>query len=211
MLLRGTCRHCGVRISPAYPLVETVTAFLVVTCVALYGLTAEAALAAGFCSVLVVLSVIDMNHRIVPNRIVLPAAGVTLVAHTALEPSPAWLAWALIASGALFLVVLAYPKGLGMGDVKLMLLLGAMLGASVTVAFMIGLFASLVPAAFLVSRHGTSARKMGVPLVPFLVARRRARPLLRRRDARRIPGALLRVVTSRGSRRLPITPSRERR
>ena len=168
VLLRGTCRHCGVRISPAYPLVEAVTAFLVVTCVALYGLTAEAALAAGFCSVLVVLSVIDVNHRIVPNRIVLPAAGVTLVAHTALEPSPAWLAWALIASGALFLVVLAYPKGLGMGDVKLMLLLGAMLGASVTVAFMIGLFASLVPAAFLVSRHGTSARKMGVPLVPFL-------------------------------------------
>ncbi len=55
-----------------------------------------------------------------------------------------------------------------MGDVKLALLLGAMLGASVTVALMIGLFAALVPAAVLVSRHGGAARKMGVPLVPFL-------------------------------------------
>ena len=55
-----------------------------------------------------------------------------------------------------------------MGDVKLALLLGAMLGPSVTVALMIGLFAALVPSAVLVSRHGTAARKMGVPLVPFL-------------------------------------------
>ena len=117
---------------------------------------------------LVVLSVIDVNHRIVPNRVVLPAATATLVAHTLIDPSPAWLAWALIASGAPFLVVLAYPKGLGMGDVKLALLLGAMLGASVTVGLMIGLFAALVPAAVLVSRQGGAARKMGVPLVPFL-------------------------------------------
>jgi prepilin signal peptidase PulO-like enzyme (type II secretory pathway) len=167
-LLRGRCRHCDARISPAYPLVEAVTGLLVVTCFAVYGLTADAALAAAFCSVLVVLSVIDVNHRIVPNRIVLPSAALVLVAHTAIDPSPAWAAWALIASCGLFLVVLAYPKGLGMGDVKLMLLLGAMLGASVTVAFMLGLFAALVPAAVLVSRHGTSARRMGVPLVPFL-------------------------------------------
>jgi leader peptidase (prepilin peptidase)/N-methyltransferase len=148
--------------------VEAITALLIVACVAVWGLTAEAALAAAFCCVLVVLSVIDANHRIVPNRIVLPAAAAALVAHTAIDPTLAWLAWALIASGALFLIVLAYPKGLGMGDVKLALLLGAMLGASVTVALMIGLFAALVPAAVLVSRHGSSARKMGVPLVPFL-------------------------------------------
>lgn len=168
LLLHGRCRHCSTRISPTYPIVEAVTAVLIVTCIAVYGLTAEAALAAGFCAVLVVLSVIDVNHRIVPNRIVLPAAGVALVAHTLIDPSFAWLAWALIAAGGLFLVVLAYPKGLGMGDVKLMLLLGAVLGASVTLAFMIGLFAALVPAAVLVSRHGASARKMRVPLVPFL-------------------------------------------
>lgn len=168
VVLGGRCRHCDVRISPTYPLVEAVTALLIVACVAVYGATAEAALAAGFCAVLVVLSVIDVNHRIVPNRIVVPAAGVVLVAHTAIDPSLAWLAWALVAAGGLFLVVLAYPKGLGMGDVKLALLLGAMLGASVTVALMLGLFAALVPAAVLVSRYGSSARKMGVPLVPFL-------------------------------------------
>ena len=168
VLLRGRCRHCDVRISPRYPLVEAVTALLIVACVAVWGVSAYAALAAGFCSVLVVLSVIDVNHRIVPNRIVVPAAGVVLVAHTAIDPSLAWLAWALAAAGGLFLVVLAYPKGLGMGDVKLALLLGAMLGASITVALMLGLFAAVVPAAVLVSRHGSSARKMGVPLVPFL-------------------------------------------
>lgn len=168
VLLRGHCRHCEARISPTYPLVEAVTALLIVACVAVWGVTGYAGLAAGFCAVLVVLSVIDMNHRIVPNRIVVPAAGVVLVVHTAIDPSLAWLAWALIASGGLFLVVLAYPKGLGMGDVKLALLLGGMLGASVTVALMLGLFAALVPAAVLASRHRASARKMGVPLVPFL-------------------------------------------
>ena len=167
-LLRGRCRHCDASISLLYPAVEVLTAILIVSCVAVFGPTAEAALAAAFCSVLVVLSVIDVNHRIVPDRVVLPAAAVTLVAHTLIDPSPAWLVWALVASGALFLVVLAYPKGLGMGDVKLALLLGAMLGASVTVGLMIGLFAALVPAAVLVSRHGGAARKMGVPLVPFL-------------------------------------------
>lgn len=168
LVLKGRCRHCDVRISPTYPLVEAVTAILIVACVAVYGVSADAALAAGFCAVLVVLSVIDLNLRIVPNRIVVPAACVVLVAHTAIDPSLAWLAWGLAAAGGLFLIVLAYPKGLGMGDVKLALLLGAMLGASVTVALMLGLFAALVPAVVLVSRHGSTARKMGVPLVPFL-------------------------------------------
>ena len=168
VLLRGRCRHCDVPISPLYPVVEIVTAGLIVACVAVLGPTPEAALAAAFCAVLVMLSVIDARHRIVPNRIVVPATVVALVAHTAIDPSLAWLAWSLAAAGALFLVVLAHPKGLGMGDVKLALLLGAVLGASVTVALMLGLFAALVPAAILVARHGASARRLGVPLVPFL-------------------------------------------
>jgi prepilin signal peptidase PulO-like enzyme (type II secretory pathway) len=168
LLLRGRCRHCAARISPLNPAVELVSAMLIVACFAVYGPTAWAVLAAGFCAVLVALSAIDVQLRIVPNTIVLPCAVVALVVHTAIDPSPAWLAWALVAAAGLFLVVLAYPKGLGMGDVKLALLLGAMLGASVTVALMIGLFAALVPSAVLVSRHGAAARKMGVPLVPFL-------------------------------------------
>ena len=168
VLLRGRCRHCGVRISPVYPLVEAVTAALVVACVVAFRLTAEAALAAGFCAVLLTLSLIDAQRRIVPDRIVLPAAGVVLVAHTAIEPSLEWLVWSLLAAGALFLAVLAYAQGLGLGDVKLALLLGAGLGASVTVAMMVGLLAALVPAVILFARYGAAARKLGVPLVLFL-------------------------------------------
>ena len=168
LLLRGRCRRCDAPISPVYPLVEAVTAALVVACVAVFGPTAEAALAAGFCAVLVTLSVIDARHRIVPNRIVLPAAVVALVAHTLIDSSPEWILAALAASGFLFAAALAYPKGMGMGDVKLALLLGAVLGASVSVALMIGFLAALVPAIVLFVRHGSAARKMAVPLVPFL-------------------------------------------
>lgn len=168
LLLRGRCRHCDAPISPVYPLVEAATAAPVVACVAVFGPTLQAALAAGFCAVLVTLSVIDARHRIVPNRIVLPAAVVALMAHTLIDPSPEWILAALAASGFLFGAALAYPKGMGMGDVKLALLLGAVLGASVSVALMIGFLAALAPAIVLFVRHGSAARKMAVPLVPFL-------------------------------------------
>ena len=68
----------------------------------------------------------------------------------------------------LFLAALAYPKGMGMGDVKLALLLGAMLGRTVPVALMVGMLAALVPAVVLFVRHGSAARKMGIPFAPFL-------------------------------------------
>ena len=166
-LLRGRCRHCDTRISGTYPLVEAVSALLIVACFAVSGVTAEAALAAGCCAVLVVLSVIDAIDAIVPNRIVVPAAALALLAHTAIAPSIAWLAWALVAAGAVVLVALAYPKGCRMGEVKLALLLGAVLGSTVTVALTLGLFAALVLAAALALRR-RSVRRMGVPLVPFL-------------------------------------------
>ena len=168
VLLKGRCRHCDAPISPIYPLVEVVAAALIVASIAVFGPTPEGALAAGFCAVLVTLSAIDIQLRIVPNRIVLPAAAAALVLHTAIAPSPEWVVAALVAAGLLFFVVLAYPRGLGMGDVKFAFLLGAVLGASVSVALMFGLFAALIPAAILVTRHGAVARKMGVALVPFL-------------------------------------------
>jgi len=168
VLLKGRCRHCDAGISLVYPLVEMVTAALVVACVAVFGPSPKAALGAGFSAVLVTLSVIDARHRIVPNRIVLPAAGVALVFHTLIDPSPEWLLASLGAAGFLFLAVLAYPRGLGMGDVKLALLLGAVLGAPVSVALGLGFLAALVPAIVLFLRHGPAARKMAVPLVPFL-------------------------------------------
>jgi leader peptidase (prepilin peptidase)/N-methyltransferase len=168
VLLRGRCRSCHTGISPLYPAVEAVTAALVVACVLAFGATAYAALASFFVIVLVTLSAADLRYRLVPNRIVIPAAAVVLVAHTAIDPSPEWLLGALGASTFLLAAALAYPKGLGMGDVKLALLLGAMLGRNVALALMIGFLAALVPSLVLFARHGSSARKMAIPLVPFL-------------------------------------------
>jgi leader peptidase (prepilin peptidase) / N-methyltransferase len=168
LLLRGKCRSCGVRISPLYPAVEIATALLVAACVLAFGLTGQMVVSAFFCAVLVAVSAIDLTHRIIPNRIVLPAFALVLVAQTLLEPSPEWALAALGASGFLFLAVLAYPAGMGMGDVKLALLMGAALGKTVVVALMFGMFAALVPAVFLLARHGSKARKMGIPFGPFL-------------------------------------------
>jgi len=168
LLLRGRCRCCKTRISPLYPAVELVTAGLVAGCFVAFGLSGKAFLAAFFCAVLVVLSAIDLRHRIVPNRLVLPAAALVLVAHTAIQPSPEWALGALGASGFLFVAALAYPAGMGMGDVKLALLLGAMLGRLVGVGLMLGMVAALVPSVVLLARHGSAARKMGIPFAPFL-------------------------------------------
>jgi leader peptidase (prepilin peptidase) / N-methyltransferase len=166
--LRGRCRSCRTRIPVLYPAIELVTALLVAGCVLAFGLTADAAVAAGFCAVLVAVSAIDLEHRIIPNRIVVPAAAVSLVAQTALRPSPEWALGALAASGFLFVAALAYPAGMGMGDVKLALLMGAVLGRTVSVALMAGMIAALVPSMYLLTRHGGAARKMGIPFGPFL-------------------------------------------
>lgn len=168
LLLRGRCRSCGVRISPLYPAVELATAGLVAACFVVFGLSGEAAVAAFFCAVLVAVTATDLTHRIVPNRIVLPAAVIVLLAQTALYPSPEWAIGALGAAGFLFAAALAYPAGMGMGDVKLALLLGAMLGRLVAVGLMLGMLAALVPSAVLLARHGSAARKMGIPFAPFL-------------------------------------------
>lgn len=168
LALRGRCRSCGARISPLYPAVELATALLVAPCFLVFGASGEAAVAALFCVALVALSAADLRHRLVPNVIVLPAAAVVLAARTALDPSVEWVAGALGASLFLFLAALAYPKGMGMGDVKLALLLGAMLGRTVPVALMLGMLAALVPSIVLLVRHGSAARKMAIPFAPFL-------------------------------------------
>jgi leader peptidase (prepilin peptidase) / N-methyltransferase len=168
--LRGRCRNCGVAISPRYVAVELATALLAALCFLRFGLSGEAFLAAFFCAVLVALSAIDVERRILPDRIVLPSFAVVLVAHVALQPDRTveWLAGSLGASLFLFLALLAYPAGMGMGDVKLALLLGAMLGKVIAVGLMLGMVAALVPALYLLARHGMAARKMAIPFGPFL-------------------------------------------
>jgi leader peptidase (prepilin peptidase)/N-methyltransferase len=168
LLLRGRCRSCGARIPALYPGVELAAGLLVAGCFWKFGLSGDAFVASFVCLALVTVSATDLEHRIIPNRIVLPAAAIVLAANTALHPSPRWALAALGASGFLFAAALAYPKGMGMGDVKLALLMGAALGRSVPVALMIGMVSALVPAIVLFARHGKAARKMGIPFGPFL-------------------------------------------
>jgi leader peptidase (prepilin peptidase) / N-methyltransferase len=168
LVLRGRCRNCGTSISWRYPAVELSTALLVAGCFWKFGLSWDAGVAPFFCVVLVVLSAIDIDRRIVPNRIVLPAAAIVLVAQTVLHPSAEWVAAGFGASLFLFLAALAYPRGMGMGDVKLALLLGFALGRTVPVAMFAGMFSALLPSAVLFARHGSAARKMGIPFAPFL-------------------------------------------
>jgi leader peptidase (prepilin peptidase)/N-methyltransferase len=167
-VLAGRCRSCKAAIGFRYPATELATALLVVACVLAFGLTGDAVVSAVFCAALVAVTATDLEHRIIPDRISLPAAVIVLVAQTALHPSPEWLLGALGASLFLFAAVLAYPSGMGMGDVKLALLLGAALGRNVAVALMIAMVSALVPAVFLLARHGSAARKMGIAFGPFL-------------------------------------------
>jgi leader peptidase (prepilin peptidase)/N-methyltransferase len=167
-LLRGRCRSCGAHIPLRYPAVELVTALLVAGCVWKFGLTGSAAVAAFVCLAFVAVSATDLEHRIIPNRIVVPAGLIVLAANTALHPGPQWAIGAVGASGFLFIAALAYPAGMGMGDVKLAFLMGAALGKTVPVALFLGVFAALIPGLVLIARHGRAARKMGIPFGPFL-------------------------------------------
>jgi leader peptidase (prepilin peptidase)/N-methyltransferase len=167
-LLGGRCRACSSRIAWRYPAVELAAALLVGACVWKFGLHGEAVVASFFCLALVAVSATDLEYRLIPNRIVLPAAAAVLVAQTALRPSPEWALAALGAAGFLLAAALAYPGGMGMGDVKLALLLGAMLGRTVPIALLAGMLAALVPGIVLLVRHGAKARKAAVPFAPFL-------------------------------------------
>jgi leader peptidase (prepilin peptidase)/N-methyltransferase len=169
-LLRGRCRRCGTRIPPRDLAIELATALLLVGCVLAFGLSLKAAAAGIACGALVVVTATDLELRIVPNRVVLPAAAAVLALQTASHPSPEWALGAVGAAGFLFLAALAYPGGMGMGDVKLALLIGALLGKTTPVGLMLGLLLALVPSVVLLARRGVAARKVAIPFAPFLAA-----------------------------------------
>jgi leader peptidase (prepilin peptidase) / N-methyltransferase len=154
--------------SSRFPLVLLGTAALGGACGLVYGFTLEAAAATLFCWVLVVIARTDFEHRLIPDKVVLPGTFVVLALRTIDDPSLEWILSALGAGLVLFLIVLAYPRGLGLGDVKLSAFLGAGLGISVIVAMFVGFFVAFVPAAVLFLRHGREARKSAIPLGPFL-------------------------------------------
>jgi len=154
--------------SPRLPLVTAATGVLGGVCGLVFGFSLEALIGVVFCFVLVVVTRTDLEHRLIPDRIVLPGAILMLALRTLDEPSVAWLLGALGAGLALFLLVLAYPKGMGMGDVKLALFMGAGLGLGVVVALFVGFLTGAIPALVLLARHGRAARKQAIPLGPFL-------------------------------------------
>ncbi|MFN2617400.1 MAG: A24 family peptidase [Thermoleophilaceae bacterium] len=170
LALRGRCRGCGAHISARYPLVEALTVFAFVGVALARGLNPELALSLPFTAMLIAVAGIDLDHRIVPNRILLPAA-VWAVAGSALI-RPDALPELLVAGAAAFtfllVAALAYPSGMGMGDVKLAGVIGLYLGAAVAPALLAAFLSGSLVGIALVARRGASARKQGVPFAPFL-------------------------------------------
>ena len=150
------------------PIAAIVLFALVAACFAVFGLSLEALVDALGCGVLVAVTVTDLERRIVPDRIILPALAVALVVQTARDPSIEWIVASLAAGGFYLLAALIYPAGIGMGDVKLAAFLGAWLGAPVIVAIFAASLLAMIPALVIVAMRGRKARKVGIPYAPFL-------------------------------------------
>ena len=171
LLLRGHCRSCGESISVRYPLVEALTALLCVGAVLVHHSAVSIALSLLVILLVVPAAMIDLEYRIIPNRMTAFGAVAALVVGTALDPAgePGRLIAGLAAGGFLLLAALAYPAGMGMGDVKLAGVLGLALGAAVAPALLIALLAGVLFGAAVMAHKGVVAgRKTAVPFGPFL-------------------------------------------
>jgi leader peptidase (prepilin peptidase)/N-methyltransferase len=169
--LRGRCRDCGEPISARYPLVEALTAVLCALVVVAKGADEDASLGIALVLTLVPITFIDLDHRIIPNRIVGPSAVVALVilALTDVDALPDHLIAAAAAGGFFLLAALAYPRGMGMGDVKLAALLGLYLGSSVAPALLAAMLSGTLVGGAIIARKGVAeGRKTAVPFGPFL-------------------------------------------
>ena len=171
VLLRGRSRCCGEPISPRYPLTELALAALWAATVAvLWDDPVEVALGLVFVSTLLAVTLTDLERRVIPNKILL-AAAIAAVAIVAIgDPSslPERVLAAVAAGGVLFLVVLAYPRGMGLGDVKLTALMGFYLGRNVAPAILVALLLGSIVGLAMIARHGAAARKQAIPFGPFL-------------------------------------------
>ncbi len=171
LLLRGRCRSCGGAISPRYPLVEALTAALCVGAVLAHPTATGVALSIVLILLVVPAALIDLEHRIIPNRITAPGAVLALVIGLALDPvgEPERLIAGAAAGGFLLAAALAYPGGMGMGDVKLAAMMGLFLGAAVAPALLIALLTGVALGVVVIARRGARAgRKTAVTFGPFL-------------------------------------------
>lgn len=170
-LLRGRARCCGAAISPRYPLTELAMAILYgVTTVLLWGDAAEIALGLVFVTMLVAITLTDLERRIIPNKILLAASILAIAIVVPTDPSSLLerTIAAAAAGGLLFAAALAYPRGMGMGDVKLAATMGLFLGRDVGPAILVALLAGSCVGLAMIARHGAAARKRAIPFGPFL-------------------------------------------
>jgi leader peptidase (prepilin peptidase)/N-methyltransferase len=172
LLLHGRCRDCDAPISRRYPLVEAGTALLFAAVVAGHH-DDRATLVLGLVLVafLVPLALIDLDTRLLPNKLTLPAAVAALVLGTLLDPSgePERILAGIAAGGFFLLAALAYPRGMGIGDVKLAGVLGLFLGREVGAALFVGLLAGVLAGVVVIARKGArEGRRTAVPFGPFL-------------------------------------------
>jgi leader peptidase (prepilin peptidase) / N-methyltransferase len=171
LVLRGRARCCDTPISPRYPLTELSVGALFAATVLVYRHdAAEAVIGLVFVAMLAVVTLTDLERRTIPNKVLL--VGAVLCVAIAAPTDPGGLAERAIAgAGAgllFFLAALAYPKGMGLGDVKLAATMGLFLGRAVAPAILIALLAGSVVGLALIFRHGAGARKMAIPFGPFL-------------------------------------------
>lgn len=169
LLLRGRCRRCQQPISLRYPLIEFLNGSLYVAAGLKFGAEWELLPALLFISVLIVIFFIDLDYYIIPNVIVLPAAAIGLAAMLAIDPDR-WLELLLagvISAAFFFIIVMVFPRGMGMGDVKLVLMMGFYLGKTVLVALFIGFLTGALTGVALMAA-GVKGRKSQIPFGPFL-------------------------------------------
>jgi leader peptidase (prepilin peptidase)/N-methyltransferase len=171
LLLRGRCRSCGARIAWRYPLVELATAVLLALTVIVIGTNEDVWLGLAFVLLLVPVTVIDLDFRIIPNKLMIAGTVVALAILALTRPGdiPEHLIAAGAAGGFLLVAAIAYPAGMGMGDVKLAFVMGLFLGRDVGVAMLVALVAGSVVGVAVMARKGTAeGRKTAIPFGPFL-------------------------------------------
>jgi leader peptidase (prepilin peptidase) / N-methyltransferase len=171
LILRGKCRACALPIPVRYPLVELVTALLCVAVVLDHGADRDAWLGLAFVILLVPVTIIDLDHRIIPNVLMAIGAVVAIALLVAFDAGSTveHLIAAAAAGGFLLVAALAYPGGMGMGDVKLAAVMGLFLGREVAAALLFGLLAGTVVGAVIIARKGArEGRKTAIPFGPFL-------------------------------------------
>jgi leader peptidase (prepilin peptidase) / N-methyltransferase len=170
LVLRGRCRNCGMRISPRYPLVELATAIAFAAVVAVRGFDDDLILELPFVAALIALAAIDFDHRLLPNKIVYPLAAYGVIATLLVDQDD--LVENLIAGAGAFAfllaAVIAYPRGMGMGDVKLAGAMGLYLGLSVIPALLVAFLSGSLVGVVILAREGAAGRKKAVPFGVFL-------------------------------------------